>query len=144
MRGGFRTARPTSARRVVGSDRDRGRSGGFDPVQPFERRERVLGGRSRFDRRLQQAARFVAVTALERGETGLQQLLGLALAFGERAARPLDVGTCACMAAVEKQGARPDVDRELVVGGEVMVEADEEELLDLRVAIRCRRAVLCA
>ena len=48
------------------------------------------------------------------------------------------------MAPVEKQRARPHIDGELVAGGEVVVEADEQELLDFRVAIRSGRRVVRA
>ena len=66
----------------------------------------------------------------------LQQLFRLALPLRERAARAFDVRACARMAAVEEERARPDVDGELVALAEIMVEAGEEELFDLRVAIR--------
>ena len=52
----------------------------------------------------------------------------------------LDLGP-ARVIAVEKQGARPQVDRLLVVPGEVMVEPGEEQLLDFGVALRTRRGV---
>ena len=74
----------------------------------------------------------------------MQQLLRFALALAERAARTLDVGAGAGVAAIEEERARPDVDGELVARGEIMVEADQEELLDLRVAIRRRRIVVRA
>src|SRR5204862_7187997 len=66
----------------------------------------------------------------------------LALALRHSAPRPLDVRARPRMAAVQKQRTRPDVDGVLILGCEVMVEADQQELLDLRVAIaagrRCR------
>ena len=129
---GTRSARPGGAGRAAVSSR----------IQPLEHGERFFGRRAAVDRGLQQAARFVAVAAVERGDAVLQQLFGLALPLGQRAARPLDVGARAGMAAVEEQRARPDVDGELVLGGEVVIEADEQELLDLRVAIRSRRGVV--
>ena len=95
-------------------------------------------------RRLQQPARLVAVAALERRDAGLQQLFGFALPLGQRAARPLDVRARPRVAAIEKQRARPDVDGLVVLGGEVVIEAGEQELLDLRVAIRIRRGVVRA
>ena len=39
------------------------------------------------------------------------------------------------MAAIEEQHARPDVDRELVLAGEVVIEPGEQQLFDSRVAI---------
>ena len=104
-------------------------------------RERVVERRAAVDRGLQQAPRLAAVAALERRDAALQQLLGLPLPLGQRAARPLDVRAGARVAAIEKQRARPDVDRVLVVRGEVVIEAGEQQLLDLRVAIRVRRGV---
>ena len=73
----------------------------------------------------------------------MQQLFGLALPLGQRAARALDVGAGAAVAAVEEDDARPDVDRLLVVAGEVVVEAGEQELLDVGVAVRIRRVGRC-
>ena len=122
-------------------DGDAGDTAGFEAVQAIEHRERLVRRRAAVDRGLQQPARFVAVAALERRDAVLQQLFGLALPLGQRAARALDVGARARVAAIEKQRARPDVDRVLVAGGEVVVEADEQQLLDLRVAIRGRRGI---
>ena len=79
--------------------------------------------------------RLVAFAAPERVDAVLQHLLGLALALGHRAARALDVRARAGMVPVEKQRTRPDVDRLLILRREIVIEADEEELLDLRVAI---------
>ena len=46
------------------------------------------------------------------------------------------------MASIEEQRPRPDVDRQFVACGEVMIEADEQELLDFCVAIRERRRLV--
>ena len=70
-----------------------------------------------------------------------------ALALGDRAARALDVGARARVAVIEEQHTRPDADRELVLAGEIMVEAGEEEVFDSGVAVsllkigRCRGPV---
>ena len=114
----------------------------FEPVQPIEHGERLFRAARRCRSRPAAAGGFVAVAAAERGDAVLQQLFGLALPLGQRAARALDVGARARVAAVEEQRARPDVDGVLVVGGEVVIEADEQQLLDLRVAIRCRLGVV--
>ena len=45
------------------------------------------------------------------------------------------------MAAIEEQRTGPDVDRLFVLGREVMIQPEQQELLDLRVATRLRRAV---
>jgi hypothetical protein len=45
------------------------------------------------------------------------------------------------MAPIEKERARPDVDRAFVASSKVMVEAGKQQLLDFRVAIGVRRVV---
>jgi hypothetical protein len=101
----------------------------------------VVGVRTALDRRVQQASRFVTVATVQRGGALLQELFGLALALGERAACPVDVSTGPRVASIEEQRARPDVDRLLVAGGKVVIEAGEQQLLDFRVAITVRRVV---
>jgi hypothetical protein len=101
----------------------------------------VVRVRAAFDRRLQQSPRFVTVAAIQRGRAFLQQLLGPSLTLGERAARPVDVGTGARVAPIKKERARPDIDRLFVSLGKVMIEAGEQKLLDFRVAISLRRVV---
>ena len=113
----------------------------FETVQPIEQRERLIGRRALQHGGLEQPSRFARFAAIERRDAVVQQLLGLALPLGQRAARPLDVGARARMAAIEEQRARPDVDRLFVLGGEVVIEAEQQQLLDLRIAIRVRRAV---
>ena len=110
-----------------------------EAIEPIEDRQRFVGRRPAVDRGLHEAPRFTAVAALERRDAALQQLLGLPLALGQGAARPLDVGTGTRVTAIEKQHACPDADRVIVLCGEVMIEAGEQQLLDFRVAIRFRR-----
>jgi hypothetical protein len=43
------------------------------------------------------------------------------------------------MIAIEEQHASPDVDRLLVLGGEIVIEAEQQKLLYLRVTTRSRR-----
>jgi hypothetical protein len=45
------------------------------------------------------------------------------------------------MIAIEEERARPDIDRLFVLRGEVVIEAGEEQLFDLGVAIGLRRGV---
>ena len=114
------------------------RTGGFDrrrTIQALEDGERFVGRRAAVDGRLQQPARFLPFAALKRGDAAVQELLGLALALGERAAGPLDVGARTRMVAIQEERARPDVDGVLVAGGEIVVQTDQQQLLDLRVAI---------
>ena len=78
---------------------------------------------------------------MKRRDAGLEQLLRLTLALGERAARAIDVGASPRVAAIEEQRARPDVDGLFVLRGEVVIEAGEQQLLDLRIAIAVGRAI---
>ncbi len=61
--------------------------------------------------------------------------LHFALPFGDEAARPIDIGLGAGVAAVEKRDAGPDVDRLIEAAGEILVEAGEQQLLDAAFAI---------
>ena len=108
----------------------------LEPAQAIEDGQRLVARRALVDRRFQQAPGFVAVASSERRQPLLQQLLGFSLPLGERAPRALDVRASPRVAAIEKQRARPDVDGVLVLGGEVVIQTDEQELLDLRVPIR--------
>ena len=110
-------------------------------LEAIEQRARVVGASAAVDRRLQQSPGFRALAAIERRHTVVQQLFGLPLTFRQRAARPFDVGTRTRMAAIEKQRPRPDVDRLVVVGRKVVIQAGEEQLLDFCVAIGVRRGV---
>ena len=66
----------------------------------------------------------------------------VALAFGHRAAGAFDIRPGARMTAIEKQRARPDIDGLLILRREVVVEAGEQQLFDLRVAINSGRIVV--
>ncbi len=69
------------------------------------------------------------------GDAAVDQLFGFALPLGQGLPRTLDVGACPIVGAVEEHDARPDVDRLLVLGCEVVVEPGEQEVLDPRLAI---------
>lgn len=111
------------------------RGGRIKPVEPIEDDQRFLGRRTTIDRGLQQPACLLRFAALKRGDTGLKQLLGFPLPLGLRTSRPLDVRASTCMAPVDEQSPRPHVDGFFVLRGKVMIEADEQELLDLCVAV---------
>ncbi len=83
-------------------------------------------------------ARAFGVAPVERGTAGVQQFIALALPLGDRAAGPLDVGAGTGMAAVDEEHARPDVDREFVLFGKIMIEPREQELFDARVSVPFR------
>ena len=87
-----------------------------------------LGGR-------QQPARRAVVAAIERRLTGMDQFFRLAVLLGERTAGALDVRARLAVRTIEEQHPRPDVDGELVAACEVMIEPDEQQFLDSRVAI---------
>ena len=63
----------------------------------------------------QQRSRDAGVAALERRGAGVQQLIALALTFGDGAAGAIDVRLGARMAAIEKEDPCPDADGELVL-----------------------------
>jgi hypothetical protein len=112
----------------------------LEPVQPVEDGQRLVGRSPVIHRRLEQPARLVSLSPTERGETILQEFLGLSLALGERAARAFDVRPGPRMIPIQEQRARPDVDRLLVLRSEVMIQTNEQELLDLRVPTRLWRS----
>ena len=89
-------------------------------------------------RRRDQPARRLRIAAVECGTPRVQQLIALALTLRDRAARAFDVGARPCMAAVDEQHARPDVDREFVLFGEIVIEPREQELFDARVSVAFR------
>ena len=82
--------------------------------------------------------RFTRVAAIEREETAVEQLVPMALALGDRAAGAFDVSAGTGMTAVDEQHARPDVDRLIVLVGEVVRQAGEQELFDVRIAVTIR------
>jgi len=114
----------------------------FEPVQPFEHHKSFVRRRAAVDRRIQQTPRLVALAAPKRVDAVLQQFLRLALTLRHRAARTLDIGARPRMTPIEKQRTGPDVDRLLILRGKVVVEADEEQLLDLRIAIGFQRTIV--
>src|SRR5438445_743873 len=81
--------------------------------------ERLVGRSAAVDGGAQETARLGPFAAVKGRDAGVQELFGVTLALGDGAARPLDVGASAGMAAIEEQRARPDVDRLLVLRGEV-------------------------
>lgn len=83
----------------------------------------------------QQRARPIGVTLSEPLAGGVQHLVGLTLALGERGPRPVDIRACARMRSVEKEDARPQVDGLLVLSQEIPFEAIDEERLRPAVAI---------
>ena len=69
------------------------------------------------------------------GHTLVNQGFDLALAFRDEAARAIDIGLGAGVAAVEKRDPGPDVDGVIEAAGEILVEAGEQQLLDAALAL---------
>ena len=90
------------------------------------------------DGRRDQRTGFTRVAAIEREKAAVQQFVPMALALGDRAAGAFDVGPGTGMAAIDEQDACPDVDRLLVLVGEVVRQAGEQELFDARIAVTIR------
>src|SRR5262249_42477265 len=111
------------------------RAGGLEPVEPGEQRQGLLGRGAAVERRGQQPPRGLGIAARERGGAVVDELLSLALTLGDRAARALDVGAGAGVAAVEEEHPGPDIDRQLVLTREIVIETAEQELLDAGVTI---------
>ena len=127
-------------------DRPRGSSGRhdcghrFELVEPFQHRKRQFERRAGIERRLQQPPRLVHLAVPIRKRSGVEQLFGFTLALCLRAARAFDVRARACVTAIEEQHAGPDVDRVIVMAGEVVIEPCEKQLLDPGVAVGGGRA----
>jgi len=84
----------------------------------------------------EELARFVDFASVVCDDAVVKTFVGLALSLGKRAASPLDVGARTIMMTVEKNNARPDADRALVLSAEIVIESGEEELLDSRLSVR--------
>ncbi len=110
-------------------------------MQPIEKGLRFVGGCATVDCGLHQAAGLVALTETKGSYASLKKLFGFALSFCECAPSPVDVCTCSRVSSIEEQGARPDVDRLLVSPCDVVIQACNEQLFDLGIAICIRRDV---
>ena len=99
------------------------------------------GSVPRLDRRGQQFSGITVVAAIERGHAAMEQLFGLALAFGLGTPCTFDVRACPRMPPIEKEHSGPDVDGPVVVPAEVVIETLEEQPLDARLALRSRESV---
>ena len=117
--------------------------GRLEAIEPVEKRQRFLARRAALDRRRQETPGRGAVAADERVDTGVEQLFAFPLLLGDRAARALDVGARPGMSVIQEQDPRPDADGEVVVTGEVMVEAAEEEIFDAGVTLALRHVGPC-
>jgi hypothetical protein len=73
----------------------------------------------------------------------VHQRLRFALALGLRAACPFDVRARAIVMSIEKEDAGPEIDRFVVVVGEISIETGEQQLLDPRITISASERVGC-
>src|SRR5262249_38722594 len=116
----------------------------IEAIQTIEDPERLVWRGTPADRRFQPPSRFARFAAIERGYAVVQQFFRFTLSLGERASSAIDVRAGAGMIPVEEQRSRPDVDRLIVLSGEIVIEAGEEQLLDLRLTIRFRHGPMRA
>ena len=84
----------------------------------------------------EELARLVDFASVVCDDAVVKTFLGLTLPLGKRAASPLDVGARTIVMTVEKNNARPDADRALILSAEIMIESGKEELLDSRLSVR--------
>lgn len=109
--------------------------GRLEAVEAFKDGLRLFAAGTLRNRFFEQAAGGVRLTAQKCRRAGVDELFPLALTLRNRAARALDVGTRARMAAIQKQDPGPYVDRAFVVPCEIVVQPAQEELFDAGVTI---------
>lgn len=68
----------------------------------------------------------------------MNQFLAFALALRNRASRTLDVGARPSVTAVDEQCARPNIDRQLVLAGEIVIEPAQQQLFETCFSILLR------
>jgi hypothetical protein len=110
-------------------------------VKAIEEGQRLVGRRPTVERSLKKPFRFIAISVSNRSDAPLKQLLRFTLPLGQRAARTIDVRPCARMTPIEKERARPDVDRLFVACSEVMVEASDQQSFNFGVTLGIGGAV---
>src|SRR5438067_703051 len=101
--------------------------------------------RANYRRRLSQhrwSAHRRAPSALRAGGRARRGRAPWSAPFRRGAAAAASSGARPRMTPIEKQRTGPDVDRLLILRGKVVVEADEEQLLDLRIAIGFQRTIV--
>jgi len=113
-------------------------AGRLEAIEALEQGERFIGDRTVLDSRHEETSRGFRFPSLESRGSGVDELLTFPLPLGDRPARPFDVRSRPGMATIDEQRARPDVNRELVLTGEVMIEAAQQQFLDAGLAIALR------
>jgi hypothetical protein len=124
--------------RVPPLDAQIGDTGGLEAIETLEQRERLFSRGAVLDRGAKQPSGHFGLAALKGVRTRVNELLALALTFGNRAARALDVRPRTGVTAIDEQGPRPDVDRQIVLTGKVVIEPAQEQLFEARFAIVLR------
>src|SRR5262249_25496364 len=118
--------------------------GGADAIDPREECEGDIMSAAPLYGSVQQLPCGVQLSPLECGDAGMQQLFRFTLPLGERRPGPLDVRSRPRVIPIEKERARPHVNRLRIVAREVMIESGQKEVLDFRITIgivvmTCRR-----
>ena len=109
--------------------------GSLELLHPSEQHERLVAGRALIDGTRQQVASAFNLTRLVCVEAAMQELLRFALTLRDRLACAIDVRAGAIVIAIEKDDARPDVDRLFVFRGEVLIQTRNEKFFDARRAV---------
>lgn len=100
-----------------------------------EQHQRLITGGALIDGARQQVARTFDLSGFVRLEAAMQELLRLALTLRDGLARAIDVRAGTIVIAVEKDDARPDVDRLFVFSREVVIQTGNEKCFDARRAL---------
>jgi hypothetical protein len=111
------------------------KAGAFEPFHPGKQHQCFVARRPLIDSARKQVACALDISRFVCFESPVQQLLGFALPLGDRGAGAVNVRAGPVVIAVEKHDTRPDVDRLLVVSGEVVIEAGNEKFFDARGAL---------
>lgn len=119
-------------RRSIDSQVSRGcgRLCGAQPFDPIEHPLGIVQRCSTLDGIGHEAARQCHIAFVKRFDALMKDGFGFALPLGLCATRPLDVGAGSTVVTIEEQDARPQVDGLFVLGGEILIEAREQQLLD--------------
>ena len=96
--------------------------GSLELLHASEQHQRLIAGSPLIDSARQQVTRPFHFAGAVRVEATVQKLFGLALTLCNRLACAFDVGARTIVIAVQKDDTRPDVDRLLVVTGEIVIQ----------------------
>ena len=138
---GGRSALPDHRGITAGAATIGNQPGGSRHVSPFNapptaraQRSRALIVPGRRDCLGQHVAGRVGLAAIEQRPARLEHLFGVTLLFAQRRPRSIDVGASPGVCAVEKQDARPEMNRILVSAVEVAIESIDQQRFGLAVA----------